>query len=133
MSEEVGRDAKPMKRYEEKSKERPKHWQCDMDVQDLEDMRWRKEDLRSLEEGLPRLKEGNLERAARSYKATSGVDCDGFTLKFREDVSKETISEIVKFFEKVEQCGRWPQQACTTMFFVPKMLRAHAPSRLCPS
>ena len=24
--------------------------------------------------------------------------------------------EIVKFFEKVEECGRWPQQACTTMF-----------------
>ena len=25
---------------------------------------------------------------------------------------------MVDFVEKVEQCGRWPQQACTTMFLL---------------
>ena len=33
-------------------------------------------------------------KTARSYEATAGV----------------------KFFEVVEQCGRWPQRTCTTIF-----------------
>ena len=31
-----------------------------------------------LGEGLPRLREDNMEKAARSYKAVTGVGCDGF-------------------------------------------------------
>ena len=28
---------------------------------------------------------------------------------------------MVEFLENLEQCGKWPQQACTTMFFlIPK-------------
>ena len=38
----------------------------------------------------------------------------GLTPKFHVDLSKETRREIVDSF-KVEQCGRWPQQACTTI------------------
>ena len=34
------------------------------------------------------------------------------------DLTKETRGEIVEFLEKVEQSGKWPQQACTTMFFL---------------
>ena len=36
-----------------------KHWQCHMEVQDLEDKPRRINELRSLEEGPPILKEGN--------------------------------------------------------------------------
>ena len=33
--------------------------------------------------------------------------------------------------EKVEQCGRWPQQACTTMFFlIPKCVTSERPIAL---
>ena len=35
----------------------------------------------------------------------------------------ETRGEIVELLEKVEQSGKWPQQACTTMFFlIPKIV-----------
>ena len=34
------------------------------------------------------------------------------------DLTKETIGEISEFLEKVEQSGKRPQQACTTMFFL---------------
>ena len=40
----------------------------------------------------------------------------GFAQGFRQ-TSRETRREI-KFLEKVEQCGKWLQQACTTMFFL---------------
>ena len=44
----------------------------------------------------------------------------GFILAFRETFSEETRREVVKFIE-IEQCGRWPQQECTTTFFlIPK-------------
>ena len=89
MLEEVEGDAKPMKRCEEKRKEWAKHRQCDSEVQALEDKPLRNEELRSFEEGLPRLKE-HLERAARSHKAASGVGCEGFHLQVPPDLSKET-------------------------------------------
>ena len=46
-------------------KEWAKRWQCNTEVQDLEDSQCRNEELRSLEEGLQRLREGNHEKAAR--------------------------------------------------------------------
>ena len=51
----------------------------------------RNEELRNLEEGLPRLIEENWKRAARSYQATSGVGCDGFHSKAPPDLLKETM------------------------------------------
>ena len=76
------------------------------------------EELKKLEEALSRLIESHLERASRLHKATTGVGCDGFHAKCPLDLTKETRIEVVEFLEKMEQSGKWPQQACTTMFFV---------------
>ena len=46
-----------------------KHWQCNERVQNLEDTPWKNEELKKLEEALPRLKECDLEKASRLYKA----------------------------------------------------------------
>ena len=53
------------------------HWQCDEDVQNMQDIHWRNEELRRCEEALPRLLEGDLERASRMYKSKTGVGWDG--------------------------------------------------------
>ena len=50
-------------------KEWAKHWQCDEEVQDVEEKPWKNEELRSAEEALPRLKECHLEEVSRLYKA----------------------------------------------------------------
>ena len=71
--------------------------------------------LQNIEEDMPRQKESVLEKAA-SYKARTGVVCDGFHPKGPLDLTRETIGEVVEFVEKVEQCGRLSQHACTTMF-----------------
>ena len=69
------------------------------------------EELKKLEEDLPRLREGDLEKAAKLFQAETGGGCDG----------KETSKEVVEFLDKVEQSGKWPKQACTTMsFLIPK-------------
>ena len=114
-------DGQPSARCEEKKKEWAKHWQCDTKVQDLNDHPWRHEELKS------------LEKAAKSDKAETGVWCDGFHPKVPLDLTKET-REVVEFLEKVEQCGRWPQQAYTTMFFlVPKNVTSERLITLLPS
>ena len=41
-----------------------------------------------------------------------------FTQKIPLDLTKETRGEVVEFLEKVEQSGKWPQQACKTTFFL---------------
>ena len=38
--------------------------------------------------------------------------------------------EIAVFLEKVEQSGKWPQQACTTMFLIPKNVTSERPIAL---
>ena len=87
-------------------------------MQGAEDKRWRKQDLRSLEEALPLWNKENLERAARSGKFTTGVGGEGCHPRVPVDLSEETtVVEVVKILDKLEQCGRWPQQACTRMFF----------------
>ena len=40
----------------------------------------------------------------------------GFHLKLPLELSKGAAGDMVKFLEKLEQCWRWPQQACTTIF-----------------
>ena len=90
--EEVERDC------EEKGKEWAKHWQCNTEVQEPEDKPWRNVELRSLEEGLPRMKEGHLEKAAGSYKGATGVGCDVFHPKVPSDLSKESRRETAFFF-----------------------------------
>ena len=67
------------------------------------------------------LKEMKLERT-RSYNATTGVGSDGFPFLSPSTFGRR-IEEITceKNIVEVEQCGRWPQQACTTMFFTIPM------------
>ena len=49
-------------------------------------------------------------------------------------MTQETKGEIVEFLEKVEQSGKWPQQACTTMFFLsPKNVTSDRPIALMPT
>ena len=81
-----------------KRKEWAKHWQCDS-----EDKSWKNEKLRNLVKGLLQLTEESLQRPARSYKATTGVGCDGSHPRVPVDFSKETGEEVEKFLAKVMQ------------------------------
>ena len=49
-------DARLLDRGEAKRKEWAKHWQCDEEVQILEDEPWKNEELKRSEEALPRLR-----------------------------------------------------------------------------
>ena len=83
---------------------------------------------------MPSLRQGEFEKAARSYKAKTGVGCDGFHLKLPLELSKGAAGDMVKFLEKLEHCWRWPQQACTTMFsFIPKNVTSERPVALQPT
>ena len=84
----------------------------------MEEKPWKNEELRSAQGALPRPKECLLEEVSRLYKAKTGVGCDGFHPKVPLVLTKETRGEIVEFLEKVEESGKWRQQACTTMFFL---------------
>ena len=79
----------------------------------MEDNLAKNGELKKLEEGLPSVKEGKLEEVSRWYKAKTGMGCDGFHAKVPLGVTKETRVEVLKFLEKVEQNGKWPQEACT--------------------
>ena len=48
-------DARLLDRCEAKRKEWARHWQCDEEVQNVEEKPWKNEELRRLEEALPRL------------------------------------------------------------------------------
>ena len=126
-------DARLLDRCEAKRKEWAKH-QCDEEVQNVEGKLWKDEDLKACEEALPRLKECHLEEVSRLYMAKTGVGCDGFHPKVFLDLTKETRREIVEFLEKVEQSGKWPRQACTTMFFlILKNVTRERPIALMPT
>ena len=50
------------------------------------------------------------------------------------DLTKETRKEVVESLEKVEQNGKWPQQACTTMYFlIPEKVTSERPIALMPT
>ena len=49
-------DARLLDRCEVERKEVSKHWQCDEEVQSMQDKPWRTEELRKCEEALPRLR-----------------------------------------------------------------------------
>ena len=66
-------DAKPSARCEEKTMECAKHWQCGEVVQERKDKPWRSEELKKLEEDMPRFKESDLAKAAKTHKAKTGV------------------------------------------------------------
>ena len=127
-------DARLLDRCEAKRKEWAKHWQCDEEIQNMQNKQWRNEELKECEEALPRLKEGDLDKASRLYKAKTGVGCDGFHPKVPLDLKKGTRGGIVEFLENVEQSGKWPPQACTTMFFlIPKNVTSERPIAFMPT
>ena len=62
------------------------------------------------------------------------MGCDVFHSKVPLDLTKDTRGEIVEFLEKVEQSGKWPQQACTMMFFlIPENVSCERRVALMPS
>ena len=62
------------------------------------------------------------------------MGCHGFHSKVHLELTKETRGAILEFLEKVEQGGKWPQQACSTMFFfVPKNVTSERPIALMPT
>ena len=95
-----------LNRCDAKRKEWSKHWQCNEKIQSMQDRSWRNEVLKECEEALPRLKEGDLEKASRLYKAKTGVGCDGFHPKVPLDLTREMRGKIVEFLERVEQSGK---------------------------
>ena len=128
-------DTRLLYRCEAKRKEWAKHSQCDENVQNMADKPWKIwELLKKLEEALPRLKECELEKVSRLCKAKTGVGFDGSHPRIPLDLTKETRREIVEMLEEVEQCGKWPQQACTTMFFlIPTNVTSERPIALMPT
>ena len=88
-------DVRLLDRCEAQRKEWAKHWQCDEDVQNVEEKPWKNEELRSAEEARPHLKEWELKKVSRLYKAKTGHP------KVPLDLTKEMRGETVEFFEKV--------------------------------
>ena len=56
----------------------------------MEEKHWKNEELRKWEEALPRLREYELEKVSKVYKAKTGVGCCGFHSKVLLDLSEET-------------------------------------------
>ena len=103
-------------------------------TQNAEDRPWENEELRKLEEALPRLEEYDLEKVSRLHKAKTGVGCDDFHPKVPLDVTKERRNKITQCLEKIEQSGKGTQQACTTMFFlIPTNITSERPIALMPT
>ena len=108
--------------------------QCDEVVQNVEEKPWKNEELTSVEEALPRLKECHLQEVSRLCKTKTGVGCESFHPEVSSDLTKETRGELVELLEKMEQSGKWPQQACTTMFFlIPTIVTSERPIALMPT
>ena len=80
-------------------------------VQYLEDKPWTSEDLKKLEEALPRLKECDLEKASRLYKAKAGVGCDGFHPEVPLDLTKERAEVVELTLGK--SIAKWKMAATT--------------------
>ena len=83
-----------------------------------------------------------MQRTSASANETIALEILTFSIKAVLDsvhskvplgLSTETRGEVAEFPEKVEQSGKWPQQVCTTMFFViPKNVSSERPIALMP-
>ena len=68
------------------------------------------------------------------YITKTGVGCDGAHPRIPFSLKKETRGGNVEFLEKLKQSGKWPQQACTTMFFlIPKNVTSERQMALMPT
>ena len=65
--------ARLLDRCEAKRKAWSKHWQRNEEYTVCKTKPWKNEELRKWEEALPRLKEGDLDKASRMYRAKTGV------------------------------------------------------------
>ena len=92
--DKVEEDAKLLERCEAKRKEWSKHWQCNEEIQNMQDKPWRNEELKECEEASSRLKVGDLDKASRLYKAKTGVGCDEFHPKVPLDLTEETRGKV---------------------------------------
>ena len=71
---------------------------------------------------------------SKGFEAKRGVVCDCVHPKVPMELTTERRGEVTEFLEKVEQCGRWPRQACTTMFLlIPKNVTSERPIALMPT
>ena len=86
------------------------------------------DEMRKLEEALPRLKECEFGKVSRLYKAKTSVGCDGFHPKVLLNLTRETRGEIVEFLEKVEQSGKLAQR-CSSWY--QSMSRVRGQWRFC--
>ena len=105
------------------------HWQVNTPEPLIENTPWKNKDLQDAEEAFLHTKAEELKRAASRYMASTGVGADGFHPKVPADLSTETCGYIVVVLAKVEQCGYWPIQASTHLFFlIPKNVTSERPN-----
>ena len=114
-------DAGLLDRCEAKRKEWTKHWQCDEEVQNVEEKPRKNEALRRLEEELPRLKECHLEEASRLCKAKTRVGCDGFHPK------------VPWIQQKKQEEKSWIFLSTTMFFLIPENVTSERPIALMPT
>ena len=110
ISKKEEEDVRLLDRCEAKRKEWAMLWQCDESVQNMEDKLWKNEELKKLERALPRLRECDLEKASMLYKAKTEVG----GLNERKKQEEKWWS----FWRRWSRVEKWPQQACTKMFFL---------------
>ena len=82
---------------------------------------WRNDDLKKLEEDMPRLKESDMAQAAKTCKAKTGVGCDGFHPKvplFFDTRNKRRSGGVLGEGGTVWEMA---EQAWTAMFFLIPM------------
>ena len=124
--------ARLLDRCEAKWKEWAKHWQCDESVQNMEDKPWNNEELKKLVEALPRLKECDLEKESRFYKA-----------KDKSGMRRLPPERLLEFDERNMQrnCGvagnggtKWKMAAASlrndVLFLIPNTVTCERPIAL---
>ena len=117
-------DAQPEKTVEVKRQDRKEHWQVDTPEQVMED---------NPRKTRKRQRSGGIKRAASSYNASTGIGAECVHPKVSLDVSEALCGEIVVFVMKLEQCGYWPVQNSTLLFFrFPKNVTSERPIALLP-
>ena len=126
--EDVFEDARQLKRVVKRQHWKD-HWQVNTPEPLIENTPWKNKDLQDAEEAFLHTKAEELKRAASRYMASTGVGADGFHPKVPVDLSTETCGYIVVVLAKVEQCGYWPVQASTHLFFlIPKNVTSERPN-----
>ena len=70
-------------------------------VQNVKDQPWKNENLKKLEEALPKARRRDLKKGFKIvHKVQTGVGCDGFHPTAPLELAKETREELVGFLEK---------------------------------